>query len=259
MMVMLPYVHWQLGVIQLVPLFGVVWTIHALAAFGESPGVLRSLALGTAFAVTYFLCNYHGLFLSLLLILTGGCLLGRNLWNWRTWPRLLPGAAWCLLLIGPMISVQREVSKQHDWKRPPELIERLSAEWGDFTATPWPQLLPLREFVDPRRSGWTLSPGYLKMGLAVFGMIWGLYYSRLRRLTLFLTLFTLLSLLLAMGPKFHLGDWTPYEWIRLYYPGMAMARNVYRFVVFAQMGIVLLAAISLDGFRRLLMGHREVG
>ncbi len=257
MMVMLPYVHWQLGVIQLVPLFGIVWTIHALALFGDSPSVLRSLALGTAFAVTYFLCNYYGLFLSLVLILTGAFLLGRNLWNWRTWPRLVPGAAWCLLLIGPMIYVQREVSKQHDWERPPELIERLSAEWGDFTATPTPQLLPIRQFVDPGRSGWTLAPGYLKMGLAVFGILCGVCDPTLRRLTLFLTLFTLLSLFLAMGPKFHLGDWTPYEWIRLYYPGMAMARNVYRFVVFSQMGIVLLAAISLNGLRQLLWSHRE--
>ncbi len=257
MMVLLPYVHWQLGVIQLVPLFGVIWTIQALTKFGEEPGIKRSLLLGTAFAMTYFLCNYHGLFLSLLLILSGGWLLGKQLWNWRMWGKLLPGAAWCLLLIGPMIVHQREVSAQYDWERPEDLIQQQSAQWGDFTATPWPQLLPIRQFVDPNRSGWVLSPGYLKMSLAVFGLVWGFYCPRLRWMTLFLAMFTALGFLLAMGPNFHCGDWTPYDWLRLHYPGLKFARNVFRFVVFAQIGIVLLAAIGLEGLWDLAQRRRK--
>lgn len=250
MMVLLPYVHWQLGVVQLVPMFGVVWTIHALWKFGESPSILRSLLLGTAFAVTYFLCNYYGLFLSLLLILSGGWLLGKNLCIWRTWLKLFPGAAWCLLWIGPMILHQRHVAKQHDWIRPPDLIQQQSAKWGDFTATPWPQLLPIREIVSDQRSGWTLSPGYLKMGLAAFGLVWGLYVASLRRMTLFLFTFIVMGLLLAMGPNFQVRDWVPYDWLRAHYPGLSMARNVFRFVVFAQVGVVLLAALGLDGLSR---------
>ncbi len=254
-MLMLPYVHWQLGVLQLVPMFGVIWTIYALWKFGGSPTIIRSLLLGTAFAVTYFLCNYHGLFLSLLLILSGVWLVGKNLWNWRAGLKLLPGAVWCLLLIGPMILHQRHVSHQHDWTRPPELIQRQSAQWGDFTATPWRQLLPIREFVDQSRSGWTLSPGYLKMGLAILGLAWGFYCAHLRRMTLFLAMFVMMSLLLAMGPNFHVGGWVPYDWLREHYPGLKMARNVFRFVVFAQVGMVLLAVLGLDGLWKVLQGN----
>lgn len=252
MMVMLPFVHWQLGVIQLTPLFGIVATIYALARFGEVPTIARSLVLGLSFAITYYLCNYYGLFLSLLLILSGFWLLGRNLWNWRTWPKLLPGAALCLLLIGPMIYLQKQALDDPAWNRDLDYIKRQSAKWGDFTATPWPQVLPIPEFVDENRSGWTLSPGYLKMGLAVLGVIWGLCLPRLRRLTLFLTMFTALGVVLAMGPRFEIFGTVPYETIREHYPGFSKARNVFRFVLFAQIGIVLLAGLGLDGLGRRL-------
>lgn len=253
-LVMLPFVHWQLGKTQLVPLCGILATLLALERFGEKPRVLRSLCLGTAFAITYFLCNYYGLFLSLLLILSGCCLLGRNLWNWRTWGRLLPGAVWCLLLIGPMIAHQYEVLHDPQWNRDIDYVRQQSASWGDFTAAPWPQLLPLREFVDQNRSGWTLSPGYLKLGLGLLGLAWGLYWPPLRRLTMFLMLFTALGYLLALGPRFHLGDWIPYAVIYDHYPGFKKARNAFRFVVFAQIGIGLLAAIGLAGLWKLVAG-----
>ncbi len=259
MLVLLPYTHWMLGLIQLVPMFGVVGTIYALTTFGESPSVGRSFLLGTAFAFTYWLCNYHGLFLSLLLLLSGVWLLGRNLFKLGTWIKLLPGAAWCMLLIGPMIYQQRQVAAERQWERPADLIRTQSAEWGDFTATPWPQLLPIPELVDPHRKGWMLSPGYLKMGLAVIGVCFGLCVSRLRWLTVFLMQFTLLALVFAMGLKFQLGEWTPYDWIRQHYPGLKLARNVFRFVVFAQVGIVLLASLGLAGlWRGLLKGAKSV-
>ncbi len=53
MVELLPFVHGQLGVLQLVPLFGIVWTIHALGAFGEGPSPRRAVGLGLAFAITY--------------------------------------------------------------------------------------------------------------------------------------------------------------------------------------------------------------
>lgn len=252
MLVMTPFVHWQLGITQLVSLCGVMATILALERFGEKPSIPRSVCLGTAFGLTYFLCNYYGLFLSLLLTLSGGWLLGRNIGNWRTWVKLLPGAAWCLLLIGPMIFHQYQVLHDPQWNREIDYVRQQSAQWGDFTATPWPQLLPLTEFVDEKRSGWTLSPGYLKMGLALIGLGWGLYWRSLRRLAMFLMVFTALGYFLAMGPRFHLGDWIPYEAIYNYYPGFKKARNAFRFVVFAQMGVGLLAAIGLAGLWKLL-------
>jgi len=250
MMVMLPFVHWQSGSIQLTPLFGVVGTIFALARFGKDPSVPRSLLLGFAFAVTYLLCNYYGLFLSLLLILSGGWLLGRNFWNWRTWVRLVPGAALCLLLAGPVIYQQQQVLNNSDWDRDLDYVRKQSAKWGDFTATPWPQILPIPEFVEEKRSGWTLSPGYLKIGLAILGLAWGLYHKPFRRLTLFLMTFTTLGVLLAMGPRWELANWVPYETLREYYPGLKKIRNAFRFVVFAQIGIVLLAAMGFDALWR---------
>ena len=75
---LLPLVHSELGVVQMVPLCGVLWTIHMLYRFRRRPQVKRAVLLGVAFAIAYLTCAYYGLFLSLLLPVSGGWLLGRR-------------------------------------------------------------------------------------------------------------------------------------------------------------------------------------
>ena len=75
--VLLPLVHHELGVPQLVGLFGILWTLHAAVRLLEKPTFGRAVLLGVSFAVTYFLCNYYGLFLALLLLCCGGWLVGQ--------------------------------------------------------------------------------------------------------------------------------------------------------------------------------------
>lgn len=254
MVEMLPIVHWQLGVLQLVPLFGVVWTIHALYNFGEEPTVRRSLALGGAFAVTYWLCNYHGLFLSVLLILAGGWLLGRQLLRWRMWLRLVAGGLLCVALVAPIVGKQLLLSHQHDWTRPVELLNSLSAHVEDYARPPWPQLLPLPSPTGPQRRFWMLSPGYLKMLLALIGAAGGLIVARYRRWTLFCLTLTAAAFLFSLGLLFAPGGWSPYRLLMDHYPGFAQIRSVFRFGYFVHLGIALLAALGLHvlagGLRR---------
>jgi hypothetical protein len=247
MVSMLTIVHWQLGVLQLVPLFGAIWALHALYDFGERPAVGTGVRLGLAFALTFLLCIYHALFLSVLLLLAGGWLLGRQMIRWKTWANLLPGAAASLLVILPALVVLRAETKEHNWKRTERELLNLSAAWGDYTVTPWPQLVPLGDFADEeRRPYWQLSPGWLKLGLAAVGIVWGLALRRWRCWTLFCATLTVAALALSLGPRFTIGSWTPYGLLVDYYPGFAQARNVFRFAYFAQLGIALLAVLGVQ-------------
>jgi hypothetical protein len=265
MVELLPIVHWQLGVLQLAPLCGVVWTIHALYNFGRDPTVGRSLLLGAAFAVTYLLCNYHGLFLSVLLALSGWWLLGPQITNWRAWLRLLPGAALCLAVIGPMIWLQMRLSREHDWRRSPELLQSLSAHWKDYLAPPWEPLVPMPGA--PKEPGvWRVGPGTIKAVLAFCGVLWGLAIRGRRMFTLFCLTSAAVAAALSLGPNLEVRGWQPYQLLIDYYPGIAQARNVFRFAFFAQLSVALLAGIGLEmlaaGLARgfaLLRGYAETG
>jgi hypothetical protein len=249
MLLMLPFVHWQLGVLQLVPIWGVLWTIGALRTFGLQPSVTRGLFVGAALALTYLSCAYHGLFLILLLIGAGPWLLGRNLWNWRTPLRLVPGALVCLALVAPVLHKQREIVRKFEFERTADIITTLSAEAGDYSVTPWPQLWAPGDFADPeRRPYWHLSPGNIKWLLAAAGAVVGLFDRRLRLWTAFAIWFAALAVVLSLGLKFKIGTFVPYQVLIDWFPGMAQVRNVFRFGLLAQLMVALLAAQGLDVF-----------
>ncbi len=247
MVLLLPFVHWQLGVLQLVPLFGVVWTIHALVDIADRPTWPAGLRLGLSVAVTYFLCNHYGLFLCLLLVPTVPWLLWRKVFDWRTWGMIFFGAVICLALIGPMVWTQLEVIHRHDWERDRSLVETLSARPSDLLVMPWKPLQPLpAEYVTARQWPWKLFPGIVKLGLAVVGVLGGLWKPRWRRVTVFLLSFAVLAELLALGPFLKINGWQPYWWLFEHVPGIAQVRSVYRFSVFAQLALCLPAAIGVQ-------------
>ena len=246
MLLMLPFVHWQLGVLQLVPLWGVLWTVGALSRFGAEPRMTRALSLGWALGLTYLACAYHGLFLILVLLGSGPWLLGRNLWNWRTPLYLAPGALVCLALVYPVLSKQRQIIHKFEFERTAEIITTLSAEAGDYSVTPWPQLLRGPDLADPeRRPYWHLGPGSLKLLLAAVGIVIGLIDRRLRLWTAFAVTFTMAAVLMSMGLKLVIRGWIPYQVLIDWFPGMAQVRNVFRFALFAQLMVALLAAQGL--------------
>ena len=244
---MLSLVHSELGVLQMVPLCGIVWTIHALYRFGRCPGWKRSLLLGAAFAVTYLTCAYYGLFLSLVLLAGGGRLLGKRLRRGRTWGLLLVSAGVASLLIAPVVAAQLRIIRTHDLRRDRDWVMRLAASPKDYVVTPWPQRWEPAGLAELRPQRYfRLGPGWLKIGLAVVGLAAGLWWRRYRAWTAFCLTMLVAAFLLSLGPKLAVGGWSPYALLMDWYPGMAQARNVYRFAVFVQLAVVLLAALGLQ-------------
>ncbi len=244
---MLPLVHSELGVLQMVPLCGIVWTIHALYRLGRSPGWKRSLLLGAAFAVTYLTCAYYGLFLSLVLLASGSWLLGKRLRRGRAWGLLLVSAGVASLLIAPVVAAQLRIIRTHDLRRDRDWVMRLAADAKDYAVTPWPQRWEPAALAELRPQRYfRLAPGWLKVGLAVVGLAAGLWWRRYRAWTAFCLTMLVAAFLLSLGPKLAVGGWSPYALLMDWYPGMAQARNVYRFAVFVQLALVLLAALGLQ-------------
>lgn len=246
MIELLPLVHWQIGILQLVPLWGICWTIHALRRFSEEPGYRRGLLLAAAFVTTHLLCHHYSLFLALLLVPAGLWLPGKNLWKAGTWLKLAPGCLLLAMTLGPLIVIQQSILESHDWKRPRALVESLSAEPADYATAPGPQFLSLQRFADRQRfAHWKLGVGSLALMLALAGLAYGFANTRLRRWTGFSLTLLVLSVGLSFGPKLNWGAWQPYDWLVAAVPGFAQLRNVFRFAVPAQLGLVFLAANGL--------------
>jgi len=244
-MVMLPIVHWQLDVIQLAPIWGVLWCWSAccratrLSETARWPtALIRGVEVGTALSITFHACGHHGLFLGLLAVATGW-VLPRRWSDRRLWLAIVAAGVVVLVTVGPFAMHMSRVMKAHNFVRNDALIGSLSALPQDFLAAPGAELLSFG--AKWCRSYWRLSPGWLKVGLAVVGAVLGLSRRRTRRWTLFLLLTIGLSFALSLGMNLKWGAWQAWPLLAKYVPGLAQVRNVFRFAFFTQIAIVILA------------------
>ena len=301
---LLPFVWWQLGVVQLTTLFGIIWTVSALldlfeetptrsvskdanedANAGVSEGEVQQtsplqsithgsrywrpslltlrggvqelhlgLRLGGAFGLTYGMCNYWGLFLALILIPASVTLWNGRLRQVRFWRDILLAGVVAGVMILPIASIQRTLSKEHTWQRETSVIVSLSAHPRDLTDTPWPGLVPgLEHPEETRRDVWPLGGGGLKLLLAPIGLIAAFATRGRRRWGLFVAAFGLIALGLSLGPSSRFSDYlpwglagqSPYEWLQRFVPGFALIRSPFRFVLFVQLAAVWLSVEAL--------------
>lgn len=252
MMVVLPIVHWQLGVFQLISLWGVLWTLRLLFRFRRSPSVAEAVMVGSAFAVTYSLCCYYGLFLAILLLVTTPLLMGKRLLRRSLWGYGAAAVLLALALLSPVLAAQLRLANETLVEYPNEWFLALSALPADYLRTPWEQWISLSEGggrVEVERYAWPLCPGTLKIALAFVGIGYGTWHRRRRRVTLWLASLLVVAWLLSLGPHLHEAV---YQVLADYFPGYGRARNLFRFAFFVQLVVVLLAAFGLQGLHHAL-------
>ena len=283
-MARLPFVHWQLGLLQCVLVAGMIGTIH----FGEEAFAKRrasSIWLAAAcFDLTFLACGYYALFLVLILPFlvavrlsaetrqlvatvfgrmnrarraamavdresrSGNSSGDSNAPAHSKRPLILGilGGVLILAAIVPAALVQSQVLSDPNYERPRELIQELSARPTDYLATPFSEWF---QFVGVSRwheaGRWKLSLGLLKVALALVGLVVGLR-SRVRRAwTLTWFAVTVGAFVGSLGLNFQIAGWCPYATLMDWMPTLARLRNPSRMAVLVQIGVVFLAAESL--------------
>ena len=281
----LPFVIWQFGVVQLTTIFGIHWTLHAvLDLFGtgktrsasgdsieqnqDSPStietktkrvhshVMPGIRLGLAYGLTYWLCNYWGLFQTLLLLPCSVFFWNRRLFTSVFWQNIALAALIAVVMIGPFAWLQRSLSHEHNWQtdRTQDLIHGLSAHWRDHVDTPWNTITPWLEFPEVDRNNvWALGGGGLKLLLVPLGFVVALFTPRRRQWGLFVLVFGLMAFGLSLGPTIRMkteiplvGGVCPYELLQKYVPGFSLIRSPFRFAMFVQLAAVWLSVEALD-------------
>ncbi len=244
-MLALPFVWQELGVLQLVPLGGILSTLIVLLLFSYQPSLGRGLALGLAFASTYLLCGYYGLFLALLLALAGPILILPQLRAADTWKGLGAAGLAATLLLTPMVLAQLRTGEEHQLSRSRKVVERHAAKPVQYLQAAWPQRLPLVPQADDAGAR-AFFPGGIEVGLALLGLAWGLAGRRRhRQWTIFCATLCAGAFLLSLGPRLNLWGFQPYELLATWVPGYAQVRSLFRFALFVQLAIMLLASLGL--------------
>jgi hypothetical protein len=252
----LPFVHWQLGVLQLTTACGVLWGLDRLVALRDQPAGLNAVLLGLAAAVCYAACNYWGMFLSVLIPAGLPALVWGRWRDGRFWAWLGASGAVAALISLPILWVQWAAKKEYAWHRDESLLVSLSAHPRDYLTTPWRPAIVGPVPGDPDRPLWMLGPGVIKITLAAAGVLAGLLTRGRRRWTLFLLLFAAAAFGLSLGPgRWVYGwwptkgvvTWSPYKVLMAVHPGLKLARSPFRFCFFVQIAVALLAAGLLDG------------
>jgi hypothetical protein len=253
---LLPGVHHQLGVLTLVPMFGVLLTLSSSLALLRTPTWPRGLWLGLSFTCCYLLCAQYALLLALCVGPALLSVLGRRLFVRARLLALLLAAAVACLTLAPVVLAQRQAAAMHRLARSPERAVRGAATPASYwRSPPAPLLRPFGVQVD-QRSGTALFPGLLKLGLAVLGLSLALRRPARARSATLLALVLALAMLLSVSPRLGSGAHNVHGALAAVVPGLVQVRSIWRAGLLAQLVLALLAAY---GMHTLLLRVRTPG
>lgn len=239
---LLPIIHGQRDVLQLIPVWGILWVWIAFLKISRRPSILSGIELGLAFTAVVFSSVHHALFLTVLML--GSAWISYSQWaRMPFWKSCAAGVLTAALLSGPLLLQVREVMNRYEFNRPSEKVSQLSALPVDYVnPAGW---MPLPPGLSVGRPHWRLGVGWFRTLAAVAGIVIGLRRHRRRQATLFLLSLLVFGFLLSLGPHLKFGSWQPWNTLAAVSPGIAQVRNPFRFCYFVQLAVILLAAQGL--------------
>jgi hypothetical protein len=252
----LPFVAQEMGVLQLIAIFGFLWSLFYLNRLLAEPRPTWPSAFGLAVGLplTFFTCSYYGLFSLFFLPLAFLLGLGRNHWTGRFYIRLLVTGLLIILLSGPFLWSQDQQLAEFGSVRGASVIEANSAKVGYYLNPPGNNLFYGQWLGVASGSGQHLFPGLGLILLAGFGLVGG-NFSRVK---LYLGLAILLAFLLSLGLRLNLAGIQPYQWVRDWVPGFTQLRSPFRFAMLVQLHLLLLAGFGLDRLSRWRLAYGQI-
>ncbi|TKB82567.1 MAG: hypothetical protein E8D45_00335, partial [Nitrospira sp.] len=242
----MPFVAKGLGVLPIVPLFGLLWTFDGLVRFSHTRDVRHAWWASVGYLVQCLTSQQLAL-LSLPFVSMAGLW---TLWTVRHERRAMIhvilatlGAVTLLAaLMVPILSLHRNLN----FERPFALVQALSAEPSDFLTRPGTAALSVPPRESPDRDSGGLFPGLLVLILAVCGLASALRQGVQRSWSVLLGAMAMGSFLLALGLHLEIGGWHPFWTLRNVVPGFGQLRSPFRFAILTQLALCLLAAIALS-------------
>lgn len=241
-MTLLPVVHQQIDVLQLVPVWGIIWFWSSLFELDKHPGPRTSVETGVAYAMCFALSVHHSLFLSLAFPFAAVVFI-RRIPDRRFLKAALLSMAVASVFVLPIVYPIHAAAVANDFSRKELTVKHQSAKLEQYLATPSNSLIRFDKF--EASTNRRFNVGWFRMSLAVFGATTALIWGARRRWALFLVLTVASAVAFSLGLNFELFGWQPWQSLSENLPGFSQVRNVFRFVWLVQISIVLLATEGL--------------
>jgi hypothetical protein len=235
-----------MGVLQLIAIFGFLWSLLFLSRFLSSQRWQDGLCLALGTPVTFLTCGYYGLYSLFFLPLAFAFQLRPEQFRLKVVGQLLAIGLISLVLTLPFVWAQHRQLEIYHFSRSPQTIEGNSARLEYYQNVLDHNLLYSKILGLESGQGQRLFPGLGLMGLAGLGLF-GRQHPRIK---IYLILAVALALLLSLGLRFNVGGIKPYQWIRDYVPGFAQLRSPFRFAMLVQLHLALLAGFGLANLGR---------
>jgi hypothetical protein len=247
LMVALPFVANEFGVLQLMMVFPILFGLDALFRYFRRPDWQPAAMVGVWVAVSFLTSEYYAYFLLFALAIVTVVMVVKTKPHVAHLAHAAIAAGVALLLAGPFLAAQSSRIRGYAWPR--DVVADLGAyprDWFRLHASALGSHLPLVGTAHGTQLA--LYPGTMLLVLAYFGLA-GIRRNQLRWVVGLIAVAVVASLL-ADGFGLDLFGWAPYEFLRDHLPGLSRIRSPYRFAVLTQVCLALLAGLGLGALWR---------
>ncbi|MCA9473652.1 MAG: hypothetical protein MRJ96_08710 [Nitrospirales bacterium] len=234
-----------LGVLPLIPLFGILWALEGFVWFGKEGSIQSAIWAGLGITGQFLSSQQLMLLFAPFALLAGIIALHQRQCSQKAVITLsgvglvtilaCVGFAW-----GPL-----QIHQNQGFTRTDQVVQALSALPGDYVTRPRTALIgfPPREEHDGDTGG--LFPGFCVLTLSGLGIVYGLRATKQRRWVMYFLVVGGASVVLSFGLNLSIGGWQPFNTLRTVIPGYHEFRSPFRFAILFQMSLCVFSAFGL--------------
>ena len=244
----LPVTQKFLGVLPLIPLFGVLWALEGFIRFGREGSWRTAIWTGIGLLVLLFTSQQLALLFVLFMFPAGLLALAQQHMSSGAVLKLGGVAMGVLLVAGWYAWYPITLHQSLDFTRSEHLVNLLSARFSDYLSKPISGSFPFPPREDLLSDTGGLFPGFVLIAMAGWGGIQGIKSSESYGWTWYAIGSGTMAFLLSLGTHSVLDGGMTLGFLRDWVPGFHELRSPFRFAIFVQIFLGLLGVLGIRHF-----------
>ena len=251
LMIGLPITQKLLGVLPLIPVFGILWALEGFVRFGRDGSLRMAIWAGVGLLVQLFTSQQLALLFGLFALPAGLLALFQREFTPRAILKLGSVGLAVMLLTGWYAWYPFQLHQSLAFTRSENLVAALSARPSDYLSKPLSASIAFPQTEGSNTDTEGLFPGFGLILLAAWGAVSGIQQAEIRRWTWYLLGTGSCAFMLSLGIHSPLDGGAVLGLLRDWVPGFHELRSPFRFAILVQICLVLLSLQGLASLSRL--------